>query len=331
MRFRFFAFVSYALCLSPCAFASFDMMLYPSQAIGRVNRYDPVNNINLGSFVSGGNSRVISIDQGSNHAFVFDGANSRLKKLNYNTGLLAAPNLSISNVTGIDYHAATDRLWGITSTSVFYWTQVSTSIVQPTDTPGVTWSSSFVNGNIFTAIGRSTTNELVSQSFNTTTGLSIGVFNSGIILASGSSIGKAASVPSFTFGQNYVVFSYADSAGVLRLGRFIVDTNGLLETFFGSQDLTGIFSRTSVMPAAVNGHESFFLVGQDSVTSTLLRSSQYDTAGPFIVMQSNTITTTFSSGAFQVANVVAPEPGTMIAIGLGLAALAKRRAKITIS
>lgn len=73
-------------------FASFEMnlILERNGGLGQVRRYDPVNNVNLGTFGFGtmGPGRAIALNQSINTAYVLDqmGSNTVVHRYNYNTG-----------------------------------------------------------------------------------------------------------------------------------------------------------------------------------------------------------------------------------------------------
>lgn len=311
-----------ALCVSS-ALASFDMMLLPNFS-NRVNRYDPVNGVSLGGF-NASNGRQVTIDQEQNRAFVHDSATGRIRMYNYNTGESLGISGTIVGVKSMDYHAGTNRLFSLTSSGIFYSTPgFNSSIAYIALGGGVTWDTSVIAGNVITVFGNSGTGNIVSESYNCATGASVGTASTlGAILAA-TTIGKPAYFSSPNVTNGYFAFSFINSGGNMTLGRSTVNSVGAAGVISVS-NLAG-FSSALVMPSAVTGHSGFFLVGQSSTTATDTLIRKYDSIPQFGTEYSQTISgTSFSAGIYQVANVVAPEPGSMIALGLGLAALVRKR------
>ena len=80
------------------------------------------------------------------------------------------------------------------------------------------------------------------------------------------------------------------------------------------------------LPKLALGHQSIYAIGRDSTTATATRFTQLDQVFNPSLMGSwtHTFSTTFDASD-QIANVVAPEPGSMIALALGIGILARRR------
>ncbi len=332
MRPRGFTVLALVFGTAQIAMASFDLMLLPNFA-NKVQRYDPVNNVQLGNFVGGTSKSVLTtIDQATNSAFVYDSNVSRIRKFNYNTGEQQDPLLSGVTALALDYHAGTNKVfivnptqlgvWGQTSNSIFFLPQVST---------GVTWLTGIINGNVYTGIGKNVSNQIVTESFNTTTLASLGTFASTQTVSNTSGMGKAGRVRQVGSSSDIITFTSISLAGTLQVNGLVVNNiTNLVTGTVAVRTTSNAFSISNVLPAVVVGHSSYFMVGQDPTTTTLTKINQYDQQFSVTLadglMQSNSLAMgTFTPGAYQVANVVAPEPGTMIALGLGLAALAKKK------
>jgi len=111
----------------------------------------------------------------------------------------------------------------------------------------------------------------------------------------------------------------------------LVNSGGSITSLSSSSGLNALVSATANTPiAAVSGHQGFYLVGRDT-GGTLTRIIQYDSDNVPSIQGSYTtsVFTTPTDRNWTMANVVAPEPGTMITLGVGLAALirAKKKAK----
>jgi hypothetical protein len=77
-------------------------------------------------------------------------------------------------------------------------------------------------------------------------------------------------------------------------------------------------------------HNGYYIVGADRTTpTTLTRIYAVDDDGPTGVSYDNWTTNiaTGTPSGFTVGMVIAPEPGTMVALGAGVLALLRRRKK----
>lgn len=313
---------------SNSALASFDMLMMPSISTGRVNRYDPINNVSLGSFNGGTATRLVTINQATNRAFVLDTGASRIRSFNYNTGEILGGNLSAGSIISMDYHAPTNRLWFITPTGISRWETTTAFITTVQSNTGAfsAQSGTMINDSVYAVFGLNATNQIVVNNYNASTGAFISALTTTFTAQAGSRLGQSTNFLASAAGNSpYAVVTYRDSAGNPFVLRFAYNASNVVNLDLASQPLTG-FNASNVTPALVRGHEGFFVVGQDSTTGTLTRIQQYDNSGAFGLVQNTTMTgATYSAGAYQVANVVAPEPASMIALGLGLFAIAKRR------
>ena len=137
-------------------------------------------------------------------------------------------------------------------------------------------------------------------------------------------IGKPTFFANPNVPNGFYAFTYINLWGNVTVGRSSVNAFGAAGPVTGFS-LPGFASGT-VMPTAVPAHGGFFLVGQSSTTATDTLVRKMDNATSFAAEYTNTISgTTFTVGAYQAANVVAPEPGSMIALGVGIAALLRKR------
>jgi hypothetical protein len=311
-----------ALCVSS-ALASFDMMLMPNLS-GRVNRYDPVNGVNLGGY-NAGTPRVVTIDQANNRAFSWDSTSTRIRTYNYNTGESLGTAGNFATPTSLDYHAGSNRIFSLSTLGLFYTTPNTTNTFSfATLSAAVTWSTTAISGNTLTVFGQNGAGTIFYESFNCSTGASVGGGSSVTSILAASSFGKAAFFTSPNTPGGYYAFSFIDGFGGLRLARSTANVSGVAGVI-SSISLAG-YASANVMPAAVAGHSGFFVVGQSSTTATDTLVRKYDNLPGFTSEYSNTISgTSFSAGSYKVANVVAPEPGSMIALGLGVAALVRKR------
>lgn len=316
------------LATSAFACASFDLMLIPGND-GRTYRYDPANNIQLGSYTSWStNSRLITAEAGG---FAYSSS--------VGTGVLAHNFSNGQNMwsgtqagTVVAMELADTRLFSLLSGGSFQISNKVTgaSITTNTLATGNSWRSMSKFGKYITFIGSSFgTSALVYQQFNTETGVLGGLVTTSLIASNGTRIGKAAGFRNSLTNTGLTSFSFVDSSGALILVSLASDANGLLLGTTSGIFLSN-FSSTGFMPALVAGHSGFFAYGQDSTTATLARVRQFTIFSTPFGVGDNTFTA--PSGAFngstntyQVANVVAPEPGSLIALSLGICAVLRKR------
>jgi hypothetical protein len=319
------------LATSAFACASFDLMLIPG-VDGRTYRYDPANNVQLGSYTSWNTaSRLITTEAGG-FAYTSTGGTA-VQAQNFSNGQFMWSALNASPVVAMEL--ADTRLFTLLSGGSFQISNKITGAAISSNTlvSGNTWRSMSKFGKYVSFIGTSnSTNAVVYQQFNTETGVLGSIVTTSIVTISGARIGKAAGFRNSLFSTGLTSFSYVDSGGNLQLGSLISDANGL---HLGTTSVISLsnFASTGLMPALVAGHSGFFAFGQDSTTATLARVRQYTLFSSPLAVGDNTFTApgsafSASTNPYQVGNVVAPEPGSLIALSLGICAvLRKRRAK----
>jgi hypothetical protein len=101
--------------------------------------------------------------------------------------------------------------------------------------------------------------------------------------------------------------------------QFVNDITGEFSGF-GSQAV-GETGHSSIDTTAAS-HNGYYKIGQDLYDPSLIRITERDLLGYTM----NTVTLSgVNGGVRNVATVLAPEPGSMAILGLGLAALLKRR------
>lgn len=317
-----------ALLTAACAQSSFDMLLLPG-ADGRIYRHDPVNNVALGSYSAGVDNLVAHDSNGRSYA-----GSSGLTTFvtnDFNTGEVVG-GMTISSFRSCEVSGSS--LFGH-SLSTVRKVDVNTGTVVAANalSSAATWHSLSTFGSVVQLLGiHATTGNLALQTATQADATPGAFFTTTIGVLTGSSLGKAAVAVGGTTGSTQLAFTFQDSGAVLLLGRFSLNSAGAFaNTNISTTALLG-FNSANFLPATLRSHSGWIVVGQDSTNSTLMRIQQFALAGNNPVRISNyTITApgggfgTHPSGVYQPSNVVAPEPGTMVALGLGGAALVKRR------
>lgn len=309
--------VSLAVVLASVAFGSFDLMLLGDNSVAgqeRVMRYDPVNRVVLGSFGTGFiNSDItsIAVDQVGGRAFVAGGG--MVKVFNYNTG--AFLEAFQSGYGDIEYDSGLNRITGAhgagsgsvpgqaydatsfagvaTLTDRYY----STAALRR---PGTNWYASFA------LPGSATTVNAVQNSLVGGTPIATDV------VGPTWGGGNAPRAAIFT-NQNQLMGISADvTANVTRLWTVDTNTSG----FVGGIGVWGSMGAYASNANIANGHGNlaYLLMGTDLV-------SYHTGIGTIMGTQS----LSFSSNIRGMAVVIAPEPGTILALAGGIAALLRRR------
>lgn len=314
--------VSFLLATTAFAHASFEMLLIGDNSGGtfKVTRYDPVSRLSLGSFGLGIlNHRVrdVAVDQTRNKAFVLsDGG--RVNAFNYNTGeWLGAASMGSSNYLAIAYNAGSDTLtfgegFGSGANGGI---QVMNSNLTPT---GVSFPSTFISTAPIQRPG-STNYFMHTLASNSPFNPATRVWD-----ATGNLLDNQVG-PDAWNGTNGV----RDSAFVGNaMYGLIVDAAGTSNTLVSSS----VTATTLGLPSVVS---SFTSIGSGGATRSLsvghnglmwvkvgneLRSYHQINgfSAPTILSGSNTDLT-------GMAIIVAPEPGSLFALGLGAFLCVRRR------
>lgn len=298
--------------------ASFDVTLLPG-ADGRIYRYDPENNVSLGSFNAGGTVRAIELVPGTSQAGVLRIGDQAL--YNIWTGQRIAQGAGSIGVTDLQWQPSANRFDA-------YWFGT-----------GTTYIDQFSYPNMAYGLGPVVSNDFLQTMFRIGGSRYIGVQSgSGTLLIRSFDTVSGANTP-YTFswgtaprisnlvtgGSNEALFASVLSPGQLVFSS-IVGAGGNLIGFgnLGSIAAPGL---DLTQPFYLNpSHSGYYLYGRNAATGNWLvfdvgRTSQ---AG-FATFGSNATNIPYSAG--RPSTFLAPEPGTMLALGAGVAALLRKRRK----
>ncbi len=313
------------------ALASFDLMMMPG-ADGRVYRYDPVNNIQLGSFSTGLSNRYLTNDNSGN-LYVGTSGSANTRVYTWGNGEITGGYLTTSQRVATNFYNG--HLYVQTTNSLRRYDPVSGALLSTINLPtGVTWQTSAMGRGYLHVVGVNTSNLLSVVSVNLAN-MTVGtVATSSATVNSGAVLGKAA-------------VAYNDGGEVARLG-FAADLfggmffyNALLD-YASGQHTGGAFSSSfiggaggfdngAIVPTTMSGHTGFWLYGADDTNpTTTARVMKFDLVS--FALQSSNVSFAAPGGGFAMSgndwhstNVVAPEPGTFLALGAGALALLRRR------
>lgn len=311
-----------ALGIAALSSASFELMLVqaasgdPGTGLSRVHRVDPVSGVNLGSFVIGPQSRGLAASISRGELYTID-INGNLRVFDYSTGLRKRQAfIGLFNVTDFVIGPGGDSLLIANGTGSIHRYDLN-SITNAT--PAVA-----SNPGIVSRLAYNATNNWI-YALNTPLGRVDGYSPLGDSWINLQSEGLASGL-GLTFGQMTHSPAFPGSAyGTLTLGT---ETVMNLQYVSASGQFSGFGSYAVVEPGhtfintTAASHNGYYVIGQDSNDPKLIRITERDVAGYAM----NTVTLSgVNGGVRNVATVLAPEPGSMAVLGLGLAALLKRR------
>lgn len=299
--------------ISGSALASFDLMLVqeatPTGGLLRVHRVDPANGVSLGSFFIGPESRGMAASLARRELYTTD-INGNLRTYDYSTGAFKSMRyIGMTNV--YDFVLANDgnRLLYVNGSNTVRSFDLNTGSVSTLLTDG---AASFVkvtqtpNGDLYLC-----QNEIGSLKRYMPSGPNYILMSTETY--AGVQVGQMAFVPGTT-GTNGILYygSYNNGVGynITSNGNFIFG-NGWNYTPPGHANVTSV-SRS---------HVGAYFAGLDT-GGTLTRISEVDAEGYMI--RTNTFSG-INGGVKTIAIVLAPEPGSVLALGAGLAILLRRR------
>ncbi|MBN8691180.1 MAG: PEP-CTERM sorting domain-containing protein [Armatimonadetes bacterium] len=298
------------------AHASFDMMFVADGVTKSIHRIDPINGVSLGRFGAGFLSNPVSVSLGpNNEVWVLDqpGSNSRVRKFNGNTG-------DYLGGFSLYYSTGSDSKLRVVGNNVFV-------------TSGNGFGSGYLfnyqlNGNLNGASYLSLT-----EAGNQTQGVAVigsTVYCSSIQSAFSRHLFYQTPVSSSWnggfIGYSNTVTSSANPGYLTAANGLLVHTAGVTQGFVFNSSLAfiqsfGISGFTSIKGLA-GGHED--LVHVAGMTSNGFGVAKYY-SGTNDFISPTVIGGTGITDPRDIAVLIAPEPGTMIALGAGLAALLRKR------
>lgn len=313
------------------ASATFDLMLLGDNTnvgASRVVRYDPVNRVVLGGFGDGFiNSPItdIAVDQATNRAFVLDSTNI-IRSFNYNTGafldLISIGTSPSGPYSTLDFDAVSNRLFagvgggGNTNLNRVVAGDFSTNLGVA---PFATGSFSFLAGGTVRRPGgnwvaswssEGSSNTISVTQFNGSTFVASGVVTSSINANAGN---RARSAIFAADGRFMGLRTFGGNTELLTIGTSATG-------FVGGITTQQVFTGAAANLEMVNGHDELvYMLNGTTITS-------YHT-GYNVIAGTQTLGFASAANIKGMAIVIAPEPGSMIALGAGVLALVKRRKK----
>ncbi|MBL8060766.1 MAG: PEP-CTERM sorting domain-containing protein [Chthonomonas sp.] len=300
------------LAFATGAQASFDLMFIqeatPTNSIYRVHRVDPANGVSLGSFQIGPESKGLAASYARRELYSID-INGNLRTYDYSTG--AQKSLRATGFSNVaDFVLSADG----TSLLIAHNTGQIRTFNLTTNGTGTLISSGTAQ---FSKLHQAANGDVYAYAAN------LGMlqrYNSGGFTLQSQEVNGGTTVGQMTYLASvqapYGTVYYGAGAGY---GFNPTYNNNF---YFGGGFSNGVSGHQSVV-SAVRSHTGAYVIGMDSGGS-LTRVTEIDSASYHV--RTNTFAG-INGGVKSVAVVLAPEPGTLAAIGLGIAALLKRRRK----
>lgn len=314
---KYFFFATSALFAAAHAHASFDLMYVLDGTTRSVHRVDPINGVSLGRFGGGflNNPIAMSLDA-SNNVWVLDrvtGGAGRIRKFDGSTG-------DYLGGWATPYGIGVDAKIKVTATNVFTTGGLNYTFgfVFNYTLAGAQVDAGYLEGNITSGFsqGVSTLGSNVYWSGYQTAGgahklfrAPIGTTWTGSVYNASATVAGGASAANLISHNGKLIFNPTNSTS------YVYDSNLNLNSSVSMSGFTSIRGLAS-------GHEDIVHVA--GMTSTGFGVAKYyvgtnDYIGPTV------ISGTGITDVRDIAVLVAPEPTSFVAMGLGLAALAKRR------
>ena len=293
------------LVVSP-AMASFDLMFIPSTD-GQIHRYDPENDVRLGNFGLGTPITDMAIDPTTNKLAVIRSNGSM--SYNSSTGALLGVGTMDSSAK-LTWNSSLNRFDAFAE-SFMDGLQVSPHIYTfGPQVAGPSWNYLRVGS------GALTLSRVAAPTLNW--------------YASGAGTVTSSAATGFT-GLTYVS-PFLKTVGGLDLVLTQTSSSALLSVVVNAGPtaaLPSIFSFTSEFDFSqplhmVNSHTGVYVMGKNA-SSADWRIQNYGIFGTSIVQVNSRVISGLAYHNARPAIIIAPEPGTMVALGLGLAAMLRRR------
>ncbi len=290
-----------AVSAAAASHASFELLMAVDFGLNQVHRYDPVTGISLGSFGQGmmSGAAKIAINESTGVAYVTNLYLDSVQMWNYHTGHYLG-----------DFANSVNDPWGIVRLNNGNIVVANGSSVRTYSTSGGLISSFGSSGY---GLGTDGVNLFLGENFQIRK-----------VTASGSVLGTIAT-PGRDNNDIQIRGNTAYSAafvGSNRLGRFSpAGMIGYSETTVSNLDPVGNMEAIALSHGAI-----MYLPGRSTAIGNPTVFSRYHSVSNVAISTFGNLPST--SRITGMAIVLAPEPGTMTAIGLGLVGLLRRRRRV---
>lgn len=298
----------YAICAfvatSPVALASYELMLVVDQSKDSISRFDALTGASLGTFgeLQLSDPQSIALIKGTSECLVFDNTTDRVNRFNYSTGeYLSSFVLPIAP-------APSQILEPLPDGTFLSWGYLTSQLYRISATGGLLNSyAAPAGGSFVSAAGVGPSGEVYAAWVGTNK-----IHRYGI---NGATQGVSAASGPFADGTQMSTNS--------AFGYFTQSTNTLYK-FLPGNPATGIeavtFAASTILYGVAMGHGDLtYACGKDASGAGIwvLNGATKNQVGKF--------TPSGVTTPIHMAIVVAPEPTTMLALGVGIAALLRRK------
>jgi len=311
------------LLFTTASFASFELVLAPDFAKGVIHRFDGDTGGYFGSFGAGiiANPTAIYANGSTGLCYVTPYRSPVVVAFNYSTGAYVS-----TFVSGV-----ASSIWSMTPlTATGYVGQVLIGTVTGTHYRGILSPSGFTTLATYTpssgnAVGATQFSDGRIAVTNNGTG-KVDVFNP----AGGSPVFTSAAITGFVGGSGSLTGLWSDGANVVasesngttsRLVRAAYTGSAI--NWAGSNAYSATTFVYSYGAAAGHSQRSYFQMGNGAVSDSHL--IRFDN----ILGTTTIIDNAAVGGCWGVATIVAPEPGTIVVLGIAVAVLFARRRRAT--
>lgn len=313
MRFSTLVFVFGIACR---AMASFDLLLLPG-ADSKIYRYDPVNNVSLGSFGSGAFPGSTTLDPHTGELVVFRG--DATQSYDYSTGALKRVTTGGGGVTWAGYNQALDRIDVLVGGT--YLDVITPPFTYQFGPPlgGGLGVKNYIRYGSGVAIGmRITGGDLQMQKW------SGGTADAGSNTYGFGGLTAVSNLISFA-GTTVFVATVAGSSTLYFVNEPLDEADPINASLTGISITAGYDA--SMPYYLLPNHTGLYFAGRDSSTGDWRVSNLNYVGGIATYYNSSSVVVPVTYAAAMPSVVLAPEPATMITLGLGLVGILRRRRK----
>jgi len=321
-KLRFTSLALGLLGLAPAAMASYELLMIPA-ADKTIRRIDPISGVSLGSLGTPAGTKFIQADKSSGVAYVY--AQNSIFRQYYSTGE-RLNTYNVGNATDIALSPDGSTLLVMNGTTISRRNALTGSVIstQTLTAPyGTAASLTYLSPTLLGVGSRWMPGSFeypVASSADASTLASIGAFGAGSGRNSPVTIGKVG-FASLADGRSRVLVPGRFSDGGIIFGNTVFNSAGINVSAF-SFTVFGFSTDSTKQLAVVPSHSGFYVIGADPANNTRVLELDGET---LVVLSERTYGFALPDGRFAPSIVVAPEPGTMIALGLGLAGIVARR------
>lgn len=308
-----FALIAVCACAA-VAHASFDLMLLAG-ADGRIHRYDPVNQVRLGSFGAGANATDLEINPTDGTVLALRSSTSTMALYNYNTGERTAFASGHGNAKTAHWNGSAGRFDVLYRSSGAFRDSVNVSPLQYTFGPS--FDTLIEN---YSAVGSAAIGMTLPSGVATFHHFASGIGASTSTTTTQTGVTRVSNMVN-TMGDTlkYVAFTTATDIRIRSISAASISPTLFGTTVLASFDITQPVS-------LVQSHNGFYVVGKDAATADF-RVADYGAAGPNATFFSSTVVTGVGYTTTKATIFLAPEPGSLGVMGLGAFLLLRRRAR----